>query len=199
MKTALILVIVVSSITIFSQVLVSKSVKKTEEYSYKVLKTFDDFEIREYEEALFTSTDLSGDSYSSNSGSGFRILAGYIFGGNESGEKIAMTSPVAMEMKDNITMMFKVPNGYFESDLPQPNDERVTFVRVPKRIVAIMHFGGWANDDKIKTYSTKLREALKREGISHKSECTLFGYNPPYDLVNRRNEVVFELIDFQNK
>ena len=50
------------------------------------------------------------------------MLAGYIFGGNDKEEKIAMTSPVAMSLKDSTTMLFLVPKKYTRDNLPVPND-----------------------------------------------------------------------------
>ena len=40
------------------------------------------------------------------------MLAGYIFGGNDREQKIAMTSPVVMEMDSTMTMKFLVPAQY---------------------------------------------------------------------------------------
>jgi hypothetical protein len=199
MKTLLVILLIVVSVAVVGQVLITRSVKNTEQYSYTVVQTFPDFEIREYEEALFTSTELPGKSYRANSGTGFRILAGYIFGGNSTGEQIAMTSPVAVDLRENNTMYFMVPKGYDESNLPQPKDSRVNFVRLPKRVVAVIRFGGWADDKDIRIHADKLKKALEREGIAHTDSFSFFGYNPPYDMVDRRNEVVVELADYWEK
>ena len=63
-------------------------------------------------------------------------------------------------------------------------------------IMAAIRFGGWANDNKIEIYMNKLKEALMKAGLKHKDNFSYFGYNPPYELINRRNEVVVELTDF---
>jgi hypothetical protein len=199
MKTLLVVILIVASLAVVGQAFITRSVKNTEQYPYTVLQSFADFEIREYEEALFTSTQLPGKSYRANSGTGFRILAGYIFGGNSTGEQIAMTSPVAVNLNENNTMLFMVPKGYDESNLPQPKDSRVEFVRVPKRIVAAIRFGGWADDKDIRIHADKLRKALEREGVTHNDSFSFFGYNPPYDMVDRRNEVVVELVGYRSK
>jgi hypothetical protein len=199
MKTLLVIILIVASLAVVGQAFITRSVKSTEQYPYTVLQTFADFEIREYEEALFTSTELPGKSYRANSSTGFSILAGYIFGGNSTGEQIAMTSPVAVSLNENSTMLFMVPKGYDESNLPQPKDSRVEFVRVPKRIVAAIRFGGWADDKDIRTHADKLKKALEREGVAHNDSFSFFGYNPPYDMVDRRNEVVVELVGYRAK
>jgi hypothetical protein len=78
--------------------------RNIETYPYEVNKKYDDFEIRSYEATLFTSVKLSTNTYKEASSKGFSILAGYIFGGNEKNEKIAMTSPVAMSLEDSMTI-----------------------------------------------------------------------------------------------
>ena len=55
-------------------------------------------EIRRYPSLILAQTQMTAAPYSQNSSTGFRRVAGYIFGGNEQGQKIAMTSPVIMEM-----------------------------------------------------------------------------------------------------
>ena len=82
-----------------------------EDYQYEVLATYPNFEIRKYKKAIFSSVDMRTDGYESTSRSGFRILAGYIFGGNETGEQIAMTSPVAMSIdgeKPKMSFMVRI-------------------------------------------------------------------------------------------
>ena len=166
---------------------------KIEKHNYTVVKKYDDFEVRDYESALFSSVVLSDSTYENSSNKGFRILAGYIFGGNENGEKIAMTSPVAMELGDSMKMSFMVPTRYEEQDLPKPNNEKIFFERKKGSRMAAIRFGGWANDQRIEKYKNKLIEALKKEGISHSGNFVYLGYNPPYALIARRNEVVVEL------
>lgn len=175
------------------QSFIQRSMSKIETHNYTVVKKYDDFEVRDYESALFSSVVLSDSTYENSSSKGFRILAGYIFGGNENGDKIAMTSPVAMELGDSMKMSFMVPTRYEEQDLPKPNNEKIFFERKKGSRMAAIRFGGWANDQRIEKYKNKLIEALKKEGISHSGNFVYLGYNPPYALIARRNEVVVEL------
>ena len=101
--------------------------KDIETYPYLVSKKYDVFEIRDYEASLFTSVKLSDNKYKDASGKGFSILAGYIFGGNKTNEKIAMTSPVSMSLEDSMTMMFMVPKKFKKETLPEPNQSRIKF------------------------------------------------------------------------
>ena len=120
-----------------------------EEYPYSVVKSYDGFEIREYEASLFTSVKMATNKYEEASSSGFRVLAGYIFGNNSDSQKIAMTSPVAMTMNDSMTMMFMVPRNLKKDELPKPNDSRITLQEEPAKTVAAIKFSGWANNEKL--------------------------------------------------
>jgi len=175
------------------QVFAMKGQKNIETYPYTVKQKYGDFEIRDYEASLFTSVNLSTSKYEESSRRGFSILAGYIFGGNDKEEKIAMTSPVAMSLQDSMTVMFMVPKKNTKETLPTPNDSQIQFREEPAKTVAAISFGGWANDDKIETYKAKLTQALDREGINYSNRFYFLGYNAPYEAFNRKNEVIVEL------
>lgn len=167
--------------------------RNIETYPYTVDKKYDTFEIRTYEARLFTSVQLPASAYKESSNKGFSILAGYIFGSNETNEKIAMTSPVSMSLEDSMTMMFMVPKKYQKETLPQPNQSQIAFKEEPAKTMAAISFSGWANDEKIATYKERLKAALDTEGIPYTNRFYFFGYNAPYEAFNRKNEVVVEL------
>jgi len=195
-KVIIILSILIVLFTIM-QSFVYFSTSSIEKLPYKVIKEYDDFEVRQYETALFSSVVLSDTTYEESSSKGFRVLAGYIFGGNDTGEKIAMTSPVAMEIGDSTKMSFMVPSGYTEETLPKPNNGKIFFEKKEGTVMAAIRFGGWANDARIEEYKQKLIALLKKEGIAHAETFQYLGYNPPYAVINRRNEVVVELIGYK--
>jgi uncharacterized protein YxeA len=195
-KVIIVLSILIVLFTIM-QSFVYFSTSSIEKHAYKVIKKYDDFEVRQYETALFSSVVLSDSSYETNSSTGFRVLAGYIFGGNNTGEKIAMTSPVAMEIGDSTKMSFMVPSGYTEETLPKPNNGKIFFEKKEGSIMAAIRFGGWANDERIEEYKQKLIELLKKEGIAHSDTYMYLGYDPPYSVINRRNEIVVELTAYK--
>lgn len=193
MKIVYIILGIVILAFIVMQVYALKSQSDIEMYPYTVKKKYDGFEIRSYDATLFTSVKLSTNEYKNASSTGFRILAGYIFGGNDRNENIAMTSPVAMSLEDSMTMMFMVPKKYKKETLPQPNQSQIQFTEEPAKVVAAITFGGWANDKNIEEHKQKLIAALDKEGIPYTNKFYLLGYNPPFELVNRRNEVIVEL------
>ena len=197
MKTFLYISIGLTVLFIVSQAFISGSMSKIEKYKYTVLKEFDDFEVRQYEAAMFSSVKMNAKTYEETSSSGFRVLAGYIFGGNEKNEKIAMTSPVVMEMGDTTKMSFMVPSNLKENELPKPNNGRIYFEKQAPKVMAAIRFGGWANDDRIEKYKQKLSLELEKQGLKHTGKFNYLGYNPPYALIARRNEVVVELVGFE--
>ncbi|NNC94238.1 MAG: heme-binding protein [Chitinophagales bacterium] len=167
--------------------------RNIETYPYEVMISYDDFEIRKYEAANFTLVTTPGNNYSESSGSGFRVLAGYIFGGNSTNEKIAMTSPVEMELKDSITMKFMVPSKYDLDDLPVPDNSRIRFKNEKQKLVAAISFGGWANDRKIEKHKQKLISLMAKEGIEHDSDFSFLGYDSPFVWIGRKNEIIVGL------
>lgn len=167
--------------------------RNIETYSYEVEKAYDQFEIRKYEATLFTSVKVPSSDYKKSSSQGFSILAGYIFGENEEKEKIAMTAPVAMTLEDSMTMMFMVPKEREKGNLPKPKLEQINFTEVPAKRVAAIGFGGWANDEKIKKYKAELIAALEAKGIEYTDRFYFLGYNAPFEVFNRRNEVIVDL------
>ena len=197
MKITLLSLLLLLVIMVVSQAFISKSTRSTEQHQYQVIKSYEAFEIRRYEPALFSSVKLNVNSYKETSYKGFRILANYIFGENESNEKIAMTSPVTMEIGETSKMSFMVPKGYNEENLPQPRNKDIVFEKQDEKIMAAIQFGGWANDEKIEYYKNLLASELDNKNLQYSGTFCFLGYNPPYDLVNRRNEVVVELLNYK--
>jgi hypothetical protein len=193
MKNLSIVLGVILLVFIIVQLYAINAQKNIETYPYVVNKKYDAFEIRSYKATLFTSVKLSTTTYKEASSKGFSILAGYIFGGNEKNEKIAMTSPVTMSLQDSMTMMFMVPKRFKKETLPQPNQSQIQFREEPAKTVAAITFGGWANDKKIEKYKQKLKSALDAKGITYTNQFYFLGYNPPFEIFNRKNEIIVEL------
>ncbi|MDG1347884.1 MAG: heme-binding protein [Crocinitomicaceae bacterium] len=193
MKRFMIILGVFIGIFILFEIYILISRNTIESYPYKVMEKYDNFEIRTYEASLFTSVKLPMKDYKRASSSGFRQLAGYIFGGNETNKKIAMTSPVVMSIDDSTEMMFMVPKKLKKEKLPKPNQNSIVFKEMPEKKMAAFRFGGWASDEKIERYKKRLTAALDAKGIKHTGRFCYFGYNPPFDILFRKNEVVVEL------
>ncbi|MEI8073202.1 MAG: heme-binding protein [Bacteroidota bacterium] len=193
MKIVIIALVVILLAFIFIQLYFIHIQRNIERYPYVVKKKYKQFEIRSYETTLFTLVRLSTKGYKNSSSKGFSILAGYIFGNNERNEKISMTSPVSMSLEDSMTMMFMVPKKFKKDMLPKPNQTGIEFKQEPAKNLAAIRFSGWANDTKIEKYKQNLKAALDAEGIKYTNQFYFFGYNAPYEVFNRKNEVIVEL------
>lgn len=194
MKAFLIISIGVAMVVLAAQVKTARSAERTEQYPYSVIKTYRDFEVRQYERALFARTRVDASTYRSGSSAAFRTLASYIFGGNERNESIAMTSPVAMRQNEGMEMEFMMPSKYTLESLPAPNRQDIEFYEKPEVVMAAIKFSGWASDAKIAEMTNMLRAMLEKEGINHTGQFIYLGYNPPYQVINRRNEIVVEIL-----
>ena len=193
MKIIIILLVVILIAFTFVQLYLIFGQRNIERYPYVVVKKYKQFEIRRYEATLFTSVKLSTKGYKISSSKGFSILAGYIFGNNERNEKIAMTSPVSMSLEDSMTMMFMVPKKFNKDMLPKPNQSGIEFKEEPAKNLAAIGFSGWADDATIEKYKQNLKADLDAEGIKYTNQFYFFGYNAPYEVFNRKNEVIVEL------
>ena len=159
-----------------------------EEPVYQVEKAWEaeQIEIRAYAPRVMAVTGMTEDS-----DSGFRVLAGYIFGGNAAEQKIAMTAPVQQSMAGEREMAFMMPAEYAFEDLPQPEDQRVSFREAPAYTAAVIQFSGWASAEKADENWQQLRRFLIAEGIDITGDPTLNQYNPPWTLpFMRRNEII---------
>jgi SOUL heme-binding protein len=167
---------------------------KTENQKYRLVRKEAKFEIRFYPAATFAKIYSQGTNYKSVASSGFRKLAGYIFGGNDQGKSIAMTSPVRMEIgNQGSTMSFVMPEKYKESDLPKPKDSGVHIVKSSPQYVAVIRFGGYADDAKITEKRDELLALIQKKGIKVAGEYSFLGYNAPFQFWGRKNEVVIPI------
>jgi hypothetical protein len=160
---------------------------------YRVLQSIGDVEIRYYPSMVVARTPVGSASFDQSGSNGFREIAGYIFGGNARNQKIAMTAPVVMNMSDSATMYFVMPKEYAAADLPQPNSGRVVVAEEAPKVLAVLRFGGFTNDREISAKCIVLGETLAREDLQPAGAYLYMGYNAPWDVVNRRNEVAVEV------
>lgn len=183
----------------------SSRVEKTE---YLVLESKGSYEIRLYPAHIVAQTTVKG-SYNEALNEGFRIVAGYIFGGNTKKQSIAMTTPVVEQKSESISMTapvvatiegeshtiaFGMPASYTLDTLPTPDDARVKIVTIPEKKMAAIHFSWYRTDSRIQSKKQELLNALGKDGVSVIGEPQYAGYNapwtPPWML---RNEVMVEV------
>jgi hypothetical protein len=191
MKTFLVITAIAIFIIVVFQSFALMSAKKIEEQKYTVILKEKDFEIRFYPSATVATIKSNAKTYKELSGPGFRKLAGYIFGGNETNTSISMTAPVHMDINDSVSSMsFVMPSAYNQENLPKPNDSNVFIQKTADEYVAVIRFGGFASDKELILYSNKLHKLLEEKGITSYGNARFLGYNPPFQLIDRRNEII---------
>jgi len=197
MKTSIVLITVIIVIILLMVFLTSYG-SKTETQKYETLHKEGDFEIRFYPEAYLASVNMKG-NYDNMRNSGFRVLAGYIFGNNKENEKIAMTSPVRMTSKEGSnTMSFVMPSEMNSGNLPEPVNSNIVLHKSKPVYTASIRYGGYTNTREIERNKAKLMRVLEDLNIKHSGNFEYLGYNPPYQMFNRRNEILVELVNFEH-
>jgi hypothetical protein len=179
----------------------------TEEPAFTVVIDDGAFQVRQYPALLVAETRVGGDRKDAST-EGFRILAGYIFGGNTRRQKIAMTAPVLQSpptsekiamtapvsetaVGDDWIVRFTMPSGYTMETLPKPDDPRVELGLTPAVRVAVVRFSGWTNDQDFKRKRAELEQWMTKRGLKATGPASLAQYNPPWTLGPlRRNEVM---------
>ena len=178
----------VIALTFLSNYLMSQ----VEQQNYNTLQTIKNIEIREYPPAIYASVTTEDSNNSL-----FGILAGYIFGGNENKQKIAMTAPVHMfessEDENSVTMKFVMPSEYSMDELSKPNDKRIQISKSVKKKYAAISYKGYNNSLKFNKYKSDLVKELQKENINTVGSAIYLGYDPPYKFWGRKNEVMIEI------
>jgi hypothetical protein len=180
----------------------------TEEPHFQVISRLGTVEIREYGQRLAAETTVATTDADAARGTGFRRLAGYIFGGNHSGASIAMTAPVATSQTiamtapvgaakagpDGWTVTFYMPAKYTLQTLPVPNDPQVRIVTVPAQMVAVNRYSGFISAGNIADAHKALLAALAGSPWQPMGEVFDWFYDPPWTLPPlRRNEAAVKV------
>lgn len=166
--------------------------KKLEQPEYRVVKKEDAFELREYKPSLWAEVNVESANYNAMR-QGFRPLARYIFGGNESGTSMEMTAPVSLIMEESDpTMRFFMSSERKREELPVPNDPNVHFIQEPQRLMAVYRFGGTLSEEKRLSAGQKLKSWCDDQGYDIIGPIEVYGYNSPWEVI-RRNEVAYPI------
>ena len=181
-----------------------------EEPKYKIIEAEGDFEIREYAPRIVAET-LVSEAFDRAPNVGFRRLADYILGNNESKQSIAMTSPVAQEpqsekiamtapvgqerAKDNLWVItFTMPSSYTMETLPKPKNPEVKLKQLPPAKFAVIKFSGFNRAKTVEEKTNELNAWLKARSTKAKGQAIYARYNPPWTpWFLRRNELLIEI------
>lgn len=169
---------------------------------YKVIESQKDkYELREYEQILWVGTRVQNIDYDQATYTNFMKLFRYISGNNAKSKKIAMTVPVLNKIipgqgpacESDFTMDFFLTQDASKfSTYPRPNNTEVTIVTTPKLRAYVRSFSGY-----FRSYDAWRKEAMKLIadiGDQSKYDTSAWytaGYDSPFTLFNRHNEVWF--------
>jgi hypothetical protein len=160
---------------------------------YTIEMTDGDFQLRDYGAHLVAEVRVSG-SRDGAINTGFRTLAGYIFGGNATGEKIAMTVPVAQTpvADGEWTVRFMMPAAFRPETLPKPDRDSIRFVTTAPERQVILQFSGLRGDRALADKAEALRGWAQAKGLTITAGPHYYFYDGPMTLPwSRRNEVAF--------
>jgi len=177
-----------------------------EEPAFKTVLREGAFEVRDYQALVVAEVTVSGDQKEA-ANRGFRLLAGYIFGGNKRRQSIAMTAPVAqaptsqkIAMTAPVTqtgsanewvVSFTMPSSYSMETLPEPNDPKVRLRPVPPARFAVLKFSGLAGKGDVALKTAELEKLVQTHQLRAIGPASLAQYNPPWTpWFMRRNEVM---------
>ena len=150
---------------------------------------------------MWVSTNWTGVRIEDADNIGFNRLFEYISGANEQGAKIDMTTPVRTLVKPGqgpncesfFQVSFYVPYAYQYPNPPPPSptSDLVYFTKLPQMTFATLGFPGFAFTwDEILPHFIELGSYLDRNGYDWVGAFeTVAGYDPPFRLRNRWNEV----------
>ncbi|XP_045605139.1 heme-binding protein 2 isoform X2 [Procambarus clarkii] len=167
---------------------------------YTVVAERDSYEERIYPARKWACTTMKGLNRDELISPMFRALFNYISGKNDPNIRIDMTSPVTTyvepgagpDSESTFTMGFLVPEEYQQCP-PQIADKTIFFEDRPELTVLTRRFGGYANDEIILKEVKELAEAIKKSGEIgvNFDQYYIVGYDPPFKLFSRRNEIWF--------
>lgn len=152
-------------------------------------------EVRQYGAHLVAEVTVAG-TRDDSIGTGFRTLAGYIFGGNATGQKIAMTVPVTQTpgAAGRWTIRFMMPAAFGADTLPAPRDGGIRLVEVGPERQVVLGFSGLRSDQALTRREAELRAWAAERGLALGAGPHFYFYDGPMTLPwARRNEVAFTL------
>ncbi len=167
---------------------------RVEQASYRVLKTQGAIEIRAYPSHQVIETIQKG-SREQAIQQGFKVLADYIFGHNETKQSIAMTAPVRqIGQQQTWRIQFVIPKTWQNKTLPTPRNSDVLIHTVEASTQLAIRFRGRATSKNLLNHLEEIKQFAKQQGLKYQHEVTYAFYNPPWTLpFLRRNEVMLTL------
>lgn len=169
--------------------------KSIETPDHETIDSDGPFEIRRYPALTVAETRQHG-SRDRALGNGFGLLADYIFAESREGEEIPMTAPVfAVPTGKDWTIRFVMPKTLKREDLPVPGNG-IAIADIPARTLAVLRFGGRADEKLIAGKENELRDWLAGRDIVPAGPIEHAFYDSPImPGPLRQNEVMAPIVD----
>ena len=157
----------------------------TQRQEFTVLRTYKDYELREYLPCVLAEVKVSA-QYSSASSIAFGSLFKYISKGNQGSQKIAMTAPVITAQKADRSksaewhISFVMPSGSTYGQLPHPNNSQVTLRELDTETCVAKSFRGRATDELAQKIAEELRSSASKANIALSDETRICRFDPPF-------------------
>lgn len=153
------------------------------------------FEIRQYPAILVAETIQPG-SRDRALGNGLGLLADYFFAESREGDEVTMTAPLfAVKGGNGWTMRIATPARLTLDELPTPGDG-VALVEIPARKMAVLRFGGRADDRMLAAKEGELRRWIESRWLDAVGPIEHAFYNSPVmPGPLRSNEVMIPIAD----
>ena len=172
-----------------------------EEPAYKIIKSYEGYEIRKYDDRLAVEVEFTSED------SGFNYLFNYISGENTSSEKVSMTVPVTQSTKIDMTapvtqssndgkmlMQFYLPSKFSIDNAPIPTNKRVKLVTIQGGYYAVLKYSGRNSDKNYLNRLSELMDYLEQDKIVMIDNGTKATFDDPFTLpILRRNEAMIKI------
>jgi hypothetical protein len=177
-----------------------------EEPVYNTLKTYEEFELRQYESFIIAEVHVTG-GFDDVGNKAFRKLFNYISNADRPQGKIDMTTPVIQQpmeisgdtntdnakkaQEKGYRFAFVMPGKYELEDLPPPLDPAIQLKTVPGNLIAARRYSGTWSQERYQKNEQILLQAIKGSDYKAAGEPIFARYNAPFSLwFLRRNEVL---------
>lgn len=172
----------------------SSSRAEVEVSGAEVVEVHFGFEVRACRPSIQVRTVVRG-GYRENLGDAFRILAGYLYGGNRTPDgtsvDVACTGPIAHVDRGAVSVVAVTVEGAWAlEELPKPLDPRVTLAPAAGGRFAVLPFTGRATAETVDMRKRELLQLVLAAGLEPIGELSVVQLDSPWVLsASRRNEI----------
>jgi SOUL heme-binding protein len=176
-----------------------------EQPRYEIVEQADGVELRQYPGQIVAEVTVEAANMGQASNIGFRPLADFIFGNNQSAEQIAMTAPVTTQPQSSgtkiamtapvttasnganlYTVRFSMPAEWTLETLPRPNNAAVKIIELPPQKIVAIRFVGDRSNEQLEAAKLQIDEFMESENLEPASQLIIAGYDGRYVPRSRR-------------